>query len=106
MEFKKSYIRAKIIFILNDEGENVAEGNLMVQNQVTEETIWGQYKFFLNHYHDDMIITVVIKTNKIKDVGHLATKDQNFFLLILQRKKEQLKQLLKIWKNIIIYNNE
>ncbi|RUO86252.1 hypothetical protein [Spiroplasma endosymbiont of Megaselia nigra] len=79
-----------------------AEGNLMVQNQVTEETIWGQYKFFLNHDRDDMIITVVIKTNKIKDVSHLATKDQKIFFSVNTAEKKRT--IKATFKNMRKYN--
>jgi len=74
----------------------------MVQNQVTEETIWGQYKFFLNYDRDDMIITVVIKTNKIKDVSHLATKDQKIFFSVNTAEKKRT--IKATFKNMKKYN--
>ena len=77
-------------------------GNLMVQHQITEETIWDQYNFFLKHDRDDMIIIVIVKANKNEEENITKESENKIFFSI---NTAETKKVIKTkFKNMKLYN--
>ncbi|AGM26002.1 hypothetical protein SSYRP_v1c04090 [Spiroplasma syrphidicola EA-1] len=64
-------------------------GKLITENQIAEETLQEQYNFFLKHDREDMIISVLIKTDK-KEAEKTSTGNNKVYFSVNTAEKRRL----------------